>query len=135
MGVTINGPADVCGLCGKFRRAHSIASFCPTGKAGKGGVYTQFLEQKFQRVLPQSAIAKHRITIGQCFMAADGGNHGYLIKDIHPNATGDFVTVQNVTPLGKDGKLTRVDARVMAEQTHYEAEPPSWFTQALKGKR
>lgn len=136
MGVTINSMADKCAICGKFRRAHSAAGLCPTGKPGKGGAYTAFLDTKFTKAMPESAIAKNKIAVGQVYLDAQGGNHGYIVKDLHQNPTGDFVTVQRMTPMGKDGPITRVSAKTMAEVTHYgPCVTPDWLTLALKSRK
>ena len=129
MGLTIVSPADKCAACGKFRRAHSKSGNCPTGKAGKGGVYSAFLETKFTRHVIESVVAKHDIKVGDIYLDAKADSlGGYLVKDVHLNATGDYVTVQKVTPLGKDGPLLKVLAKRMAQETHYgPCVAPEWW--------
>lgn len=134
MGIILKSMADKCVSCDKFRRMHQKGTErCPTGKVVKG-LYVEFLDQKFVKNMPVSAITKNKIQRKQLFLCVKGGVHGYIIMDLHPEPSGDYVTVQRVTAMGRDGPLTRVDARIMAEVTHYEAEYPAWLKLTLKKK-
>lgn len=129
MGVTIISGNDICRHCGKMRKFHQRPDlFCPAGKM-KGGVYVEFrISTVFEKQVEESAIDKYKIAPGQIYLSADGASHGFLVRDVHKDPAGDYLTVQKITPQGQDGPLTRVHAFTMTQRTHYGwCDKPNWW--------